>query len=141
MKDFQKYLIVAVAAFCLGFMVQSIMRVTLRKAANSRFVSESDLTLQALRATLSRFHNKENRFPVGVAELYAKGYLDPAQPPVESMRRGATWLPAWDGEGGFVYLSATGQVYLNADVSREKFFSNDWKRVKDGTMFPPGKIY
>jgi hypothetical protein len=140
MKDFQRYLIVAVAAFCLGFVVQSVMGVTLRKAANSRFISESELELKELRAALSGFHAKEKRFPAGVAELYAKGYLDPAQPPVESMRRKARWVSRWDGEGGFVYLSATGQVYLNADVSREKFFRIDWKRVKDGAMFPPGKI-
>jgi hypothetical protein len=140
MKDFQRYLIVGVAAFCLGFVVQSVMGVTLRKAANSRFISESELELKGLRASLSAFHAKEKRFPAGVAELYSKGYLDPAQPPVESMRRSARWLSQWDGEGGFVYLSVTGQVYLNADVSREKFFRHDWKRVKDGGMFPPGKI-
>ena len=141
MKDFQRYLIVAVGAFCLGFVFQSVLGITLRKASNSRFVSETELTLKGLRATVQRFRDKERRFPRGVAELYAKGYLDPEQPPVESMRRGATWAPRWDGEGGFVYVSATGSLYINADVSREKFFKADWKRVKDGGMFPPGKIY
>ena len=141
MKNFRpKYIIVAIAAFCLGFMGPSLMGITMRRAANSRFISESEQTLKGLRAQVAKFRKKEGHFPSGPAELYAKGYLDPSNPPVESMRRGAQWLPAWDGESGFVYLSATGQVYLNADVSREKFFRADWKRVLEGGLFPPGKI-
>ena len=141
MKEFQRYLIVAVAAFSLGFVAQSVLGIVQRKAANSRFVGETELTLKGLRAEVLRFHQKEKRFPAGISELYSKGYLDPAKPPFESMRRGSQWVSLWDGEGGFVYLSATGSLYVNADVSREKFFRNDWKRVKDGGIFPPGKIY
>ncbi len=140
-RDFQKYVIAALAGFCLGWGAQSVMGITMRKAANSRFLAESESTLKSLRSSIGAFKDKEGRFPAGVPELYAKGYLDPSHPPQESMRRGAQWRDAWDGEGGFVYQSAVGAVFLNADVSREKFFPADWDRIKKGGLFPPGKIY
>jgi hypothetical protein len=141
MKEFQNYSIVAVVAFGLGFSSWTGLGVFQRKTANSRFLLESHHTLEGIRGSLKRFRQEKGRFPRNVSELYDGAYLDPAQPPIESMRRGGQWVSAWDGEGGFLYLSGTGQVYLNADVSREKFFGNDWKEVLEGGMFPPGKIY
>ncbi|MES2201478.1 MAG: hypothetical protein V4498_04430, partial [candidate division FCPU426 bacterium] len=88
MRDFQKYLILALAAFCLGWGAQSVMGIGMRKAANSRFLMESEATLKTLRGLVAKFRAEQGRFPGGVAELYAKGLLDPAFPPVESMRRG-----------------------------------------------------
>jgi hypothetical protein len=136
-----RYAIMFVAGFCMGWGAQSLMGIAMRKSANSRFLSESELTLETLRARIASFKAKEKRFPKGIDELVAKGYVSPSDPPVESMQRGARWVPEWDGDGGFLYLSSTGEVYLNADVSREKFFRVDWKRVLDGDLFPKGKIF
>lgn len=140
MKGF-RYGILLIAGFCLGWGAQSGAGIAMRKSSNSRFISESEISLKVARSAVEAFRAREKRFPKSAAELFAKGDLDPLDPPAESWHRGARWSPAWDGEGGFVYLSATGQVYLNADVSREKFFSKDWKRVLDGGLFPPGKIF
>jgi len=140
MKGF-RYAIMALGGFCLGWGAQSVMGIAMRKSANSRFLSESELTLKSTRAAIARFQAREKRFPKGPAELLLKGDLQASSMPVESMRKGAQWVPAWDGQGGFVYLSASGQVFINADVSREKFFRSDWKRVLEGGMFPKGKIY
>jgi hypothetical protein len=139
MKGF-RYGILILAGFCVGWGAQSVMGIGIRKAANSRFLSESGATLTLARQAVAAFRAREGRFPKGPGELFAKGDLNPADPPVESMHKGARWAPEWDGEGGFVYLSGTGELYLNADVSREKFFRSDWKRVFEGGMFPKGKI-
>jgi hypothetical protein len=136
-----RYAIMFLAGFCVGWGAQSLMGIAMRKSANSRFLSESELTLEGLRAGIARFKASEKRFPKNVQELVAKGEINPSDPPVESMQRGARWVSVWDGEGGFVYLSGTGEVYLNADVSREKFFHADWKRVLEGDLFPKGKIF
>jgi hypothetical protein len=136
-----RYAILLVAGFCLGWGAQSLMGIAMRKSANSRFLSESELTLKAARGKVASFKAREKRFPAGVGELVAKGYLDAADMPIESMHREARWVGEWDGDGGFVYLSSTGELYLNADVSREKFFRSDWKRVLDGDLFPKGKIF
>lgn len=139
MKAF-RYGILVLGGFCLGWGAQSVMGIGIRKAANSRFLSESEMTLKAARAAIGRFRARDKRYPKGPGELFAKGDLDPANPPVEFMHKSPRWAAEWDGEGGFVYSSATGEVYLNADVSREKFFRSDWKRVFEGGLFPKGKI-
>jgi hypothetical protein len=140
MKGF-RYAILLVAGFCLGWGAEAGMGIAMRKSANSRFLDDSQVTLGSLRAVIAKFSATEKRFPKGVGELIAKGYLDPTDPPVESMHRGARWVGAWDGQGGFLYLSATGEIYLNADVSREKFLSSDWPRVLRGDLFPKGEIF
>jgi len=140
MKGF-RYAILLIAGFCLGWGAESGAGIMMRKATNSRFISESQIALEVARAGLRAFRAHEGRLPKDARELFIKGYLNPTDPPAESWHRGARWVGAWDGEGGFVYLSATGQVFLNADVSREKFFHSDWKRVLDGDLFPKGAIY
>lgn len=140
MKGF-RYAILLIAGFCLGWGAQSGAGIAMRKSTNSRLISESEIALKVARAGVASFKAREKRFPRGVAELFSHADLDPADPPAESWHRGARWASTWDGEGGFLYLSATGQVYLNADVSREKFFRADWKRVLDGDLFPKGKIF
>ena len=140
MKGF-RYAILILAGFCLGWGAQSGMGIAMRKSTNSRFISESEIALKVARAAVASFKAREKRLPKSAAELFAKGYLDPADPPAESWHRGARWASEWDGEGGFLYLSATGQVFLNADVSREKFMGRDWKRVLNGDLFPPGRIF
>lgn len=140
MKGF-RYAIMALAGFCLGWGLHSVVGIGMRKSANSRFLSESEITLKSTRAAVARFRDREKRFPGGLGELLAKGDLDAANVPIEAMRKGARWVSAWDGDGGFVYLSGTGELFLNADISREKLLRADWKRVLEGDMFPKGKIF
>ncbi len=140
MKDLAKFLIIGLAGFGLGWAAQSGFGIALRKARNRAFLDESESRLKALRLMVRDHHARKGRFPGGPGDLYASGALSPLDPPVEGMRRGAKWVGAFDGEGGFVYLSPTGELYLNADVSREKFFRSDWKRVLEGGLFPKGSI-
>ena len=92
-----RYAILLVAGFCLGWGAQSLMGIAMRKSANSRFLSESELTLKAARGKVASFKAREKRFPAGVGELVAKGYLDAADMPIESMHREARWVGEWDG--------------------------------------------
>jgi hypothetical protein len=128
--------ILLLAGFALGWVAQSVMGITMRKAANTRFLDESEGTLKGLRARIQAFKASRGRWPKGPAELG----LDQASPPFESLRHSARWVGAWDGQGGFLYSAETGELYLNADLSREKLFRADWKRVLEGGLFPKGRI-
>lgn len=140
MKAF-RYGIVLLAGFCLGWFAQSGMGIAMRKSAGSRLLSESELSLKTGRDQIAAYKSKQKRFPTGASELSAAGYLDPGLPLVESFSKSGRWASEWDGKGGFVYLTQSGELYLNIDVSREKLFRTDWERVLEGNLFPKGKIH
>lgn len=137
MKEFPKYAILVLAGFALGFSAQALMGVGLRKARNKVFLAESAGVLEALRGKIADFRKARGRWPKGPSELG----LDPANPPMESLRRGARWVETYDGQGGFVYAPASGELTLNVDLSREKFTQDDWKRLKQGSLLPKGALY
>jgi hypothetical protein len=140
MKGFQRYLISLLVGFILGWGSQSVIGIKFRKFRNADFLEQSELILRSLRRELGAFKAKNGRAAKGPMELYVSGQLNPADPPRESLRMQSRWVNQWDGEGGFLYLTASGQIYLNADVSREKFFRSDWKKVLESDLFPPHAI-
>ena len=73
--------------------------------------------------------------------MVAAGFWSPVQPPSERLRGSADWVGAYDGDGGFVYLTATGQIYLNTDLTREKLRSADIRMLETGDLVPPGTFF
>ncbi|HTB22409.1 MAG TPA: hypothetical protein VK914_06860 [bacterium] len=141
MKELSKIIIVFVAAFSAGFAFQGVLATTFRKARTAVFLAEADGQVQGLRLKVADFKRREGRFPKDIPEMVAQGFWSPAQPPCERLRGCADWVTAYDGEGGFLYLSATGQIYLNTDLTREKLRSADIHKLETGDLVPPGTFF
>lgn len=131
MKDLPKVVILLLAGFMAGFGFQSVLTIGFRKARNAEFVAEAASRVGALRAKIQGFKAQKGRYPKDAAEMLAAGFWTADQPPRERLRGGSQWVSAFDGEGGFLYLSATGQLYLNTDLAREKLRSVDREKLKD----------
>jgi hypothetical protein len=132
--------ILILAAFAAGFAGKSVLDITFKKFRNAEFVAEAEGLLGVLRQKTSAFRTQKGRFPRDPAEMQAVGFWTVNEPPRERLGAGGSrWVASFDGEGGFVYLSSTGQIYLNSDLSREKFFRAD--RQKVAALVPPGALY
>ena len=132
--------IVFVAGFAAGFAGKSVADIGMKKSVNRGLLSEAEAWVQAGRRAVAQFRQKEGRLPVAAVELFKTGLLKADDAPYERLRGGARWVGQWDGQGGFLYVSATGQVYLNADISRQKFSRDDWRKIIDGALLPPGVL-
>lgn len=141
MKELPKFVIVALAAFVAGFAVQSVLAVGFRKMRTAQLLAQAETQLQALRASVRAFYAEKGRYPKDAAEMQAAGFWSPAQPPVERLRGSGAWVDRFDGQGGFVYLSATGQIHLNTDLKREKLRKADKERLQKGDLLPPGAFF
>ena len=130
MKELPKVFILLLAGFMAGFGFQSVLAIGFRKARNAEFVAEAASRLGALRAKIQGFKDQKGRYPRDAAEMQAAGFWSPEQPPRERLRGGCQWVSSFDGEGGFLYLSPTGQLFLNTDLSREKLRSADREKLK-----------
>lgn len=141
MKELPKILILLVAGFAVGFGFQSVLAITFRKARTAVFLAEADGQVRGLRLKVSEFRLRHGRVPRDVPEMVASGFWSPAEPPTERLRGCADWVTAYDGEGGFVYLTATGQIYLNTDLTREKLRTADIRKLETGDLVPPGTFF
>jgi hypothetical protein len=138
MKQLPKVIILLLAGFVAGFGMQSVLAITFRKFRNAEFVAEADGLIGVLRSKVKAYQAKNGRYPRDVEEMQAAGFWTVAQPPFEHLRGGSQWVTQYDGEGGFVYLSATGEIFLNTELSREKLRWADRDRVR--TLLPPGTL-
>jgi hypothetical protein len=138
MKQLPKVIILLLAGFVAGFGFQSVLAITFKKFRNAEFVSESAGLIGVLRGKLAAFEAQKGRYPRDVAEMQAAGFWTVADPPFEHFLGGSRWVTQYDGEGGFLYLSATGQVFLNTELSREKLSWADRDRVR--ALLPPGTL-
>ena len=139
MKELPKVFILLLAGFIAGFGSQSVLAIGFRKARNAEFVAEAASRLGALRAKIQGFKAQKGRFPKDAAEMQAAGFWTPALPPRERLRGGSQWVSAFDGEGGFLYLSSTGELYLNTDLSREKLRRADRETLR--SLVPKDELY
>jgi hypothetical protein len=140
-KELPKLLILLLAGFVAGFGTQSVLAITFRKARSAVFLAEAGAQIRGLRAKVAAFKTVHGRPPRDVAEMVAEGFWSPQSPPVERLRGSADWVGAFDGEGGFLYLTATGQIYLNTDLKREKLRGEDIRTLSTGDLVPPGTFY
>jgi hypothetical protein len=131
--------ILILAGFLAGFGGKSVLDITFKKFRNAEFVAEAQGLVGVLRGKLKAFRAQKGRFPRDPAEMQAAGFWSVAQPPQERLKGGSRWASSFDGEGGFLYLSGTGELFLNTDLSREKLFSADRERVR--SLVPPGSLY
>jgi hypothetical protein len=141
MKELSKILILLVAGFSAGFAFEGSLAITFRKARTAVFLAEADGQVKGLRLKVADFRRRKGRFPRDVQEMVAQGFWSPVEPPTERLRGSADWVNAYDGEGGFVYLTATGQIYLNTDLTREKLRSADVRMLETGDLVPPGTFF
>ncbi len=141
MKELPKLLIVAIAAFAAGFAFQGVLAVTFRKARTAIFLAEAEAQIRGLRVKVAEFKRVRGRPPKGPAEMVAEGFWSPSQPPVERMRGSADWVSSFTGDGGFLYVTATGQIYLNDDLKMEKMRALDIHKLETGDLLPPGTFY
>lgn len=141
MKDFQKWVIAALAGAVLGFGAQSVLAVGFRKARNAEFLAEALSSLRQARQAVQAHKQAKGSWPRGVEALSKAGFLSAEDPPFERLRGSARWVSRYDGQGGFLYVSTTGKVYLNTDLKREKFSPADWKRLKESDALLPGTLY
>ena len=141
MKELPKLLILLLAGFVAGFGSQSVLAITFRKERTAVFLAEAEGQILGLRAKVADFRLRRGRFPRDASEMVAEGFWTSARPPVERLRGSADWVAAYDGEGGFVYLSATGRIYLNTDLKREKLRPADMRKLETGDLLPPGTFY
>lgn len=139
MKDLPKVFILLLAGFMAGFGFQSVLAIGFRKARNAEFVAEAAARLGGLRSKIQAFKAEKGRYPNDAAEMLAAGFWTVASPPRERLRGGSQWVSEFNGEGGFCYLSPTGKLYLNTDLSREKLRRVDREKVKD--LVPVGTLY
>ncbi len=139
MKQLPKVVILLLAGFMGGFGAQSVLAIWMRKARNAEFVAEAASRLQALRAKVKGYHAQTGRYPADAAAMLQAGFWTAADPPRERLRGGSQWVAEFNGDGGFLYLSATGEIFLNDDLSREKLRWSDRDRVRE--LVPPGTLY
>ena len=138
MKQLPKVIILLLAGFIAGFGFQSVLAIQQRKFRNMEFVAEAAGLLGVLRGKATAFHAQKGRYPHDAAEMQAAGFWAVADPPYEHFLGGSRWVTQYDGEGGFLYLSATGQIFLNTELSREKLSWADRDRVR--ALLPPGTL-
>jgi hypothetical protein len=138
MKQLPKVIILLLAGFIAGFGMQSILAITFRKARNAEFTAEAAGLIGVLRGKVAAFQAQKGRYPRDAAEMQAAGFWSVAEPPFEHFLGASRWVSAYDGEGGFLYLSATGQIFLNTELSREKLRWADRDRVR--ALLPPGTL-
>jgi len=131
MKQLPKVFILLLAGFMAGFGFQSVLAIGFRKARNAEFVAEAASRIGSLRGKIQAFKVEKGRYPKDAAEMQSAGFWSPDLPPRERLRGGCQWVSQFDGEGGFLYLSATGQLYLNTDLAREKLRSADREKLRD----------
>ncbi len=132
--------VVFVAGLATGFAAKSVADIGFKKSVNKGLLSEAEAWVQACRRAVTQYRLVQGRQPQTAADLFKVGLLKPDDAPFERLRGGSRWVSQWDGQGGFLYLSATGQVFLNADISRQKFTRHDWRRIIDGHLLPPGVL-
>ena len=140
-KTLPKLIITLIAGIALGFGTQSVMSIGFKKMRTSSLLAEAQAQVVGLSAKVQAFKATHGRYPQDAAEMAAAGFWRPDEPPVERLKGSGHWATAFDGEGGFLYLSATGQVFLNADLKREKLRSVDIDLLKSGTLVPPGTFF
>ncbi len=141
MKELQKAVLAALVGGMLGFGIQSVLSIGFRYTRNAEFLAEALGSLQEARTAIRLYHAQKGRWPADSNQLVQAGLLDANNPPIERLRGSARWVGRFDGQGGFLYLSATGQIYLNTDLRREKFTPADWKRLKEADMLLAGTLY
>jgi|GEM_PF-2746781 len=141
MKELPKRVILFVAAFALGFGFQSVLAITFRKARTAVFLAEANGQVQGLRRKIAEFRRRRGRPPRDVAEMVAQGFWSPSRPPTERLRGSSDWVNTYDGQGGFLYLTSSGQIYLNTDLSREKLRDADKRELESGDLVPPGTFF
>ncbi|HXC63785.1 MAG TPA: hypothetical protein VNZ67_05475, partial [bacterium] len=125
MQNLSKLLICLVAGFALGFGSEGIVNIGFQKMRTAAFLGEAVAQIHHLDDEALAFQAVHGRFPRDANEMAAAGLWKASDPPVERLRGGAQWVTAFDGEGGFVYASATGKVYLNVDLKNDKLRSAD----------------
>lgn len=141
MQRLQQTLILVLAGFGLGFTAFSVAQVHQRKLRTAVFLAEAEGQLKHLRGRLQAFKAERGRWPLSPSEMLAAGFWTPERPPVERLRGKADWVSRFDGQGGFLYLSASGQVFLNTDLTREKLLGSDIAKLKSGELVPPGSFF
>lgn len=141
MKELPKLVIMLLAGLVLGFGTQSVMAVGFRKMRTAEFLAAAEAQVLGLRAKTAAFKAEKGRYPKDAAEMAAAGFWRPAQPPVERLRGSGAWVTVFDGQGGFVYLSATGMIHLNTDLKREKLRKADKLKLQTGDLLPPGAFF
>lgn len=140
-KELPKLIIVLVAGFAAGFAFQSVLAIGFRKMRTAEFLAYAEAEVHGLRKKVAVFYAEKGRYPKDAAEMQAAGFWTPAQPPTERLRGSGAWVTRFDGEGGFVYLSPTGQIYLNTDLKREKLRHADQVKLQTGDLLPPGTFF
>lgn len=141
MKELPKLFILLAAGFALGFAAQSVLAIGFRKMRTAEFLAHAEAQVQGIRARVTAFRAQKGRFPKDPAEMQAAGFWRAEAPPVERLRGSGDWVGAFDGRGGFLYLSATGQVFLNTDLKREKLRRADMDKLTHGNLLPPGTFF
>ena len=140
MKDqLSKLIISLVAGLCLGFGIQSVASIGFQKMRTAELLGEAVGEIRHLDDGIKAFHARRGRYPRDPAEMLAAGLWTVDQPPVERLRGGARWVRGFDGRGGFMYDSATGQVFLNVDLKNDKLRSQDADEIRQGGIVPPGQ--
>jgi hypothetical protein len=138
MQQLSKLIICLLAGFALGFGAEGIVNIGFQKMRTAEILGEAVAQLRHLDDETLAFQAVHGRFPRDAAEMAAAGLWKASDPPVERLRGGAQWVAAFDGEGGFVYASATGKVYLNVDLRNEKLRAADAAEVRAGGIVPDG---
>lgn len=141
MKDLPKLLISLLAGLVLGFGTQSVAAIGFRKMRTAEFLAGAQAQVLGLRAKVQAFKAEKGRYPKDAAEMQAAGFWTAAQPPVERLRGSGAWVSVFDGQGGFLYLSATGMIHLNTDLKREKLRKADKQLLQTGDLLPPGTFF
>ena len=141
MKELPKLIILILAGFVAGFSAYAGTNIFQRKMRTSAFLAEAEGEVLGLRQKVAALQARTGHRPADVAALVRAGLWDPQHPPVERLRGQARWSGSWDGEGGFCYVSASGQIYLNTDLKREKLLGSDIERLKTGDLLPPGTFF
>ena len=138
MKQLPKVIILLLAGFLVGFGMQSVIAIQFRKFRNAEFVAEAEGLLDVLRGKVKAYQAKTGRYPADAQTMVTAGFWTVAEPPRERLRGGSRWVSQFDGTGGFCYLSPTGEIFLNTDLSREKLFRADRERVR--ALVPAGTL-
>lgn len=141
MKDLPKLIITLIAGIALGFALQSITSIGFSKMRTSEFLAYAQAEVHGLRKKVEVFRAEKDRYPKDVTEMAAAGFWQPSLPPTERLRGSGAWVTQYDGEGGFVYLSGTGKIYLNVDLKNDKLRSVDRAMLLSGDLVPPGTFY
>ena len=140
MQNLSKLIICLVAGFALGFGAEGIVNIGFQKMRTAALLGEAVAQLRHLDDEVKAFQAVHGRYPKDADEMAKAGLWKAGDPPVERLRGGAQWVSRFDGEGGFLYDSATGQVLLNVDLRNEKLRFSDAALVRKGGIVPAGAI-